>query len=139
MALTVTINRRERVGKQRYRSGTIDFDSSYLTGGELLSAATLELSTVEVCIFAPSGGIYFEYDHTNGTVLARYPSGGATAPATAVAPTVSVSVPAGATPVTSTGAQPTLAPAMVAGIGKQVGSTTDLSGITGVRFAVWGT
>lgn len=155
MAVTVTINKREAVGRARYRSGTIDFDASYPTGGESLSAADLGLGSVDLCLLAPASGLMFEYDHTNSKVKALYPTGGAAAPATRVAPVAAAPtasganavVPAGATAVTSTAAQPTLtitqptitAPALTAGIGLEVGNTTDLSAVTGVRFVVWGT
>lgn len=134
MALTVTIDRRERVGKQKFRSGTIAFDSSYATGGMALSAANLEMSSVNLLIAAPAGGLMFEYDHTNSKLKAIYPTGGSATPATVVAP--AVTVPTGATAVTSTAAQPDLTE--TAGISKEVGNTTDLSTITGVRFIAWG-
>lgn len=154
MALTVAISKRERVGKQHYRSGTIAFDSSYPTGGESLTAADLELVSVDLCLIAPASGLLFEYDHTNSKVKAVYPTGGAAAPATRTAPVAAAPtatganavVPAGAVAVTSDAAQPTLtitqptisAPALTAGIGLEVGNTTDLSAVSGVRFVVWG-
>lgn len=135
MALTVTINKRERLGRMRYRTGTIAFDSSYPTGGEPLSAADLELGSVDLCNFSPGSGLLFEYDYTNSKVKAIYPTGGATAPATRTAPVATAA--SGATAVTSSAA--TVPVALTAGIGLEVGNTTDLSAVTGVRFVAWGT
>lgn len=167
-------------GNKYVRFLDVTFDSSYPTSGESLLYTDVGFNVeIDLLIAAPSGGLIFEYNHTTHKLLAFYPSGGATAPATNVAPVVtattavpvatagtatlasapiatggSSAVPAGATPVTSTGAQPTLtevqptisAPAItvvqptisaavltaavVAGKGKEVGNTTNLSAVT---------
>lgn len=138
MALTITVNQRELMGRLKYRAGTIDFDSSYPAGGEALSAADLELGEVHLALFSPSAGLIYEYDHANAKIKATYPTGGASAPATLTDPAAAVTVPAGATAVTSTAAQPDLTEALTAGRGREVGATTDLSTVTGVRFIAFG-
>ena len=68
MALTVSYNAPsdpERFTRNRaVLFGTVDFDSSYPTGGE-----TLDLSgyfdTVQFVLAEPTSGYVFEYDHTN--------------------------------------------------------------------------
>jgi hypothetical protein len=128
MALTVTINKTDTVGRYlKVKTGTITFDSSYPTGGESLSKSDLGFSTsVETFVASPNGGLVFEYDFTNSKLEAFYPSGGSATPASLAAP--AVTVPSGATAVTSSAAQPNLVE--TAGVAKEVGNTTDLSTIT---------
>lgn len=134
MALTITIDRKERMGKRYYRSGTIAFDASYPTGGESLTPADLGLRVIDLLLAAPAGGLMFEYDHTNSKLKAIYPTGGSAAPAALADP--AITVPSGATAVTSTAAQPDLTE--TAGRSKEVANATDLSTITGVRFVALG-
>jgi len=128
MALTVTINKTDTVGRYlKVKTGTITFDSSYPTGGESLSKSDLGFSSsVETFVASPNGGLVFEYDFTNSKLEAFYPSGGSATPASLAAP--AVTVPSGATAVTSSAAQPNLVE--TAGVAKEVGNTTDLSTIT---------
>jgi len=128
MALTVTINKTDTVGRYlKVKTGTITFDSSYPTGGESLSKSDLGFSTsVETFVASPNGGLVFEYDFTNSKLEAFYPSGGSATPASLAAPAVTVH--SGATAVTSSAAQPNLVE--TAGVAKEVGNTTDLSTIT---------
>jgi len=134
MALTITVDRKERMGKRHYRSGTIAFDASYPTGGESLTPADLGMRTIDILLSAPAGGLMFEYDHTNQKLKAIYPTGGGAVPAALADPVVSV--PSGATTVTSAAAQPDLTE--TAGRSREVANATDLSTITGVRFVALG-
>lgn len=134
MALTITIDREERMGRRFYRSGTIAFDSSYPTGGEPLTPSDLRIRTIDILLAAPAGGLMFEYDNANQKLKAIYPTGGSAAPAALADP--AITVPTGATAVTSTAAQPDLTE--TAGLSKEVANATDLSTITGVRFVALG-
>lgn len=128
MALTVTINKTDTVGRYlKVKTGTITFDSSYPTGGEPLTKSDLGFSnSVETFVASPNGGLIFEYDFTNSKLEAFYPTGGGATPASLAAP--AVTVPSGATAVTSSAAQPNLVE--TAGIAAEVGNTTNLSTIT---------
>jgi len=128
MALTVTINKTDTVGRYlKVKTGSIVFDSSYPTNGEALTASNLGFSTdVEFIEISAAGGLIFEYDYANSKLKALYPTGGSATPASLAAP--AVTVPAGATGVTSSAAQPNLTE--TAGIAAEVGNTTDLSTIT---------
>ncbi len=130
MALTFTKQKEGVAGDLRYWSGTILFDSSYPTGGEAITAANFGFgSTIYILSMNPNGGVVPEFDKTNSKIKAYYPTGGATtAPSTLAAPLVT----AGSTTVTSTSATGVLTP----GIGKDVGSTADLSTITFQVFAL---
>ena len=132
MALTITIDREERMGKRYYRSGTIAFDSSYPTGGESLTPSDLGLRTIDILLAAPAGGLMFEYDNANQKLKAIYPTGGGgTNPTTLADPIVSTGA-ASATAVDAT--TPTIRP----GRSKEVADTANLSTITGVRFVALG-
>ena len=62
MALTVTVTDEQVTGQQRKVSGTIDFDDSYLSGGESLTPAMLGLTTLDKIVVTPFLG--FVFDHT---------------------------------------------------------------------------
>ena len=128
MALTVTINKTDTVGRYlKVKTGSIVFGSSYPTNGEALTASNLEFSTdVEFIEISPAGGLIFEYDYANSKLKALYPTGGSATPASRAAP--AVTVPSGSTAVESSAAQPNLTE--TAGIAKEVGNTTDLSTVT---------
>lgn len=139
MALTVTINKTDTVGRYlKVKTGTILFDSSYPTNGEALTAANLGFSSsVQTFVASPAAGLIFEYDFANSKLKAHYPTGGTAPsslanPATTVA--VSVSVPAGSTDVTSNAAQPdldeTVTVTQAAGRSAEVKNATDLSSVT---------
>ncbi len=146
MSLTLTkVNGSEDVwGRTRTTLYDITYDSSYpLTAGYVINAQDVGLKNflsahVEGGNKA-AGAILpmFDFGTPAGipatSVIARLflPTGGAAAPATLTAP---VAVGAtGATPVTSSAA--TVPVVVTAGIGKEVGNTTDVSSvIVRVRF-----
>jgi hypothetical protein len=72
LAFTVTVSSESRVGRQSVRVGTLAFDSSYPTGGEALTAANLDLSTILFIIIEPNTGYVFQYDYTNSKVIAYW-------------------------------------------------------------------
>lgn len=132
MALTIAITRTERMGRMKYVTGTIAFDSSYPTGGESLTAANVNLNVIKDLSAQPSGGLIFSYDMTNKKLLAYQPTGGGgTNPTTLQAPKVSGGA-ASASAVDAT------TPTIVPGIAKECANTADLSAITGVPFRAWG-
>ena len=73
MALTITsvTGRKESMGSKRFEIVELAFDSSYPTGGEALTPATLGFQTIDFVLVEPAGGYTFEYDHTNQKVIAR--------------------------------------------------------------------
>ena len=70
--LTVAIQKRSVFGNKRVRVVDVDFDSSYPTGGESLTAADLGLSVVDIVIPSPKSGYVFEYDYTNSKLKAYW-------------------------------------------------------------------
>lgn len=62
------VNTRQLTGV-RLATGTIDFDSSYPTGGEAIS---LPLSEVKGMLIENKAGYVFSYDRTNKKILAYY-------------------------------------------------------------------
>lgn len=84
MALTVTeVSRNQGPGNRMEVIATVTFDSSYATGGESLTPASLGFQTFDFVSVTTSGGCVFEYDHTNSKVKAYWinaiPDGAATA------------------------------------------------------------
>ena len=72
MALTVDNAVKTVFGNKRVRVHDVDFDSSYPTGGESLTASDLGLNKVEFLIAESKSGYTFEYDYTNSKLLAYY-------------------------------------------------------------------
>lgn len=50
----------------------VTFDSSYVTGGESLTASMLGFTTVKSVVAPAAGGYVFEYDYVNSKLLAYY-------------------------------------------------------------------
>ena len=71
MALTITPVHRSVFGNKRTVTFTVAFDASYPTGGEPLTPADLGLTGIDLVLSAGSSGLWFEYDHTNETLIAR--------------------------------------------------------------------
>lgn len=89
MALTVNISRTDTVGRYtKYVTGTIQFDSSYATGGESLTGSDLTMpGKVEFVDIVPTGeddAFMYEYDYTNSKVLVLYPTSNETPPGPAL-------------------------------------------------------
>jgi len=74
MALTVTNVKKSVFGDQRVVIADVLMDNSYLTGGELLPAATLGLKTVNFAVAVQKNATtsirVFQYDIANGKLLA---------------------------------------------------------------------
>lgn len=76
MSLTVSEIARSVFGNKRIVISEVTFDSSYATGGEALTAATLGLSTIDA-LFVDAGaaaagttGVVVKYDKTNSKLQA---------------------------------------------------------------------
>jgi hypothetical protein len=138
MALTITSLNIRPVSNSYAVTGQVAFDSSYPTGGESLTARDIGLRTIDFIVFEQRSGVVFDYDYTNAKVLARVQgvqvgaAGSVTMddfPLAGVAADTAISVS-----LTNTGGTATHR----LGVLKEVGSTADLSTITGVRFLAFG-
>lgn len=73
MALTVTeVSRNNGPGNRKEVIATVQFDSSYATGGESLTPASLGFQAFDFVSATHAGGYSFEYDHTNSKMLAYW-------------------------------------------------------------------
>jgi len=78
MAIVATKDDRmaERITRNRDMiTGSIAFDSSYPTGGELATVISRYFRTLEQLLIEPSGGYLFAYDKTNNKILVYLSSG----------------------------------------------------------------
>ena len=139
MAFTVTADAVSIFGNMRVGVYSLTFDSSYATGGEAITASELGLSEILFALPAPknaaSGELIYRFDYTAAThkIQVFYPTGGAAAAASLVAPAFVTT--SGATTVTGSAA--TLAGINeVAGKGTEVTSATDLSTVIIKLFVV---
>lgn len=130
----MAVTKKQRVHNYSYsRIGILDvvLDNSYTTGGYAITPADFGLNDIIVVIPQGVGGLLFEYDYANQKLLAKYPTGGATAsPAALAAPTVTT----GASTASAVNAT---TPALTPGQGKEVANATDLSTLT-VRLVALG-
>lgn len=134
MAITVSNLEFGSLGNLRCTTGTIAMDNGYPTGGEALTKATLGLpSEIRFIVFEPTGGLCFEYDHTNEKLKAYVPgaafaaAGGATLDDYAL-------TGVGSTTAISIGLDNAAATPVLFGLMKEVANNEDLSTITGVNF-----
>lgn len=75
MALTITKIANLSLGNAEGVVVDVDFDSSYPTGGESLTASDLgfqHASDIKLVLASPDGGYIFQYDYTNKKLLAYY-------------------------------------------------------------------
>ena len=146
MSLGIAIKGHSIVGNVRQTIATVNFGTSYPTGGEPLSARNLALGVVDNLQVFPKNGYMFEYDYTNSKLKAYYPRA-------AITSTLAVSTPvlahaSGSVAVTSSAATVpnhaatactiTGAAGIAAGVGAEVPNTTDLSALTNVRIVAMG-
>src|SRR5687768_13625282 len=89
MALTLSLIRQAQVGPLRIRVHDVDFDDSYPTGGEALTAASLGLHEVYAVLPESKAGYVFRYDRANAKLLA-YRGPGHTPEGTLSKPTFTV-------------------------------------------------
>lgn len=139
MALTISVQNRSVFGTKRIVVADVDFDSSYPTGGESLTAADLGLKKIDLLLASPEEGISFEYDYTNSKLLAYVP--GAAISSTAGSNTIDDFVMDGvaATATVSLGLGDASGLTSISfGAQLEVGNTKDLSTITDVRIFVVG-
>lgn len=124
---TITINKApyKSFGGIRLVSGTINFDSSYPTGGELVD---IPLKEVHGMFIENKAGYMFEYDRANKKVKAYTPVKAQAAHThtenTAAAYTQNATTAAGGAISASTAAE--------------VANGTNLSTVTEVAFLAWG-
>ena len=72
MALILDQFKRTIFGNKRIVMCDCDFDSSYPTGGESLTAASLGIKTIELLIAEPKSGYVFSYDYTDAKLMVYY-------------------------------------------------------------------
>ena len=84
-AQTITVSRKQKVAQESIREGTVDFDTSYPTGGESMSLTDLSLKGIYYVVFQPTSGYFFEWDYTNKKVKVFYIVASALSPASATA------------------------------------------------------
>lgn len=139
MSIALTNLQYGSFGNMICASGVAAFDSSYPTGGEALTAATLGMSAIRFIIFEPRLGFVLTYDHTNSKVLV-YTQGAAHGTGGSVTLddypiTAGPGVTSGISISSTTGAG-----AATANLGPLVEtlSTDDLSTLVGVRFMAIG-
>jgi len=76
MAVAITQPAKQRRvnlnGGRTFDIFAVAFDSSYPTGGESLTAANLDLDSIELVLAPPSGGYVFQYDYTAHKLMAYY-------------------------------------------------------------------
>lgn len=160
MALTISNLVRHNVGDARLHVGTIDFDSSYPTGGESLTPANVGLVKIDSIDFDPTSGYNFVYDHSAQKVLAYVATPGGTISkpsftveaSGAIGANMEIGLSADATTATVEGgagisAQRVLTTTSPVGVPTLTGTAaaltevtaaTNLSTLTGVRFRAWG-
>lgn len=104
LTLTQTGDWISQEGNKNVRRFTVDFDASYPTGGESLTAADMALATIDTAgvRIDPKSGYVFSYDYTNNTVLAYWQTdpadaGGANIALIQVADTTDLSAVTGVT------------------------------------------
>lgn len=108
----------------------VDFDSSYPTGGEALTADELGMISIDRVLIEPKSGYSFEYDHTNEKVKVLVPIDAGSSSAVAGANNTLVAT-TGAVEIAGTGNA-------FQQVAAEVTDTTDLSGLTGVKVMVIG-
>ena len=122
--------------RQKELIGTIDFDSSYPTGGEPLDLTDF-FSNVLMVQIENKAGVIFEYDYDNKKVIAYYPTK-AQAAVTTDKVTIVASGAANITDGQSCIVDATFRSAVDVGAADEVPNTTDLSALAGVRFVAKG-
>jgi len=97
MAAVFTTNVRTINGVRTVIEGTIALDSSYPTGGESITAASLGLVRIDDMIIGNKSGYSFEWDATNSKLLAYQGdnTNAAAAPAVQVPDTTNLSTVTG--------------------------------------------
>lgn len=69
-APTITVIEKTVFGNKRVVRALVTFDSSYPTGGESVTAANLQMQSIEMMIVAPRSGYVFDYNYDASKVLA---------------------------------------------------------------------
>jgi hypothetical protein len=130
MSLTKTDHINSGVQNLRMNLQKVDFDASYPTGGEALTADDFGMQDIIAMIVLPKDGYVFEYDIANGKLKAFVPFDAGSSSAVAGANNTIVAT-GGAVEIAGTGNAFQQA-------GAEVNDTTDLSGITDVQCIAFG-
>lgn len=130
-AVTATNIKHSVFGDRRFVSADVTLSASYATGGETGLLALLGLKTTDWLKCENMDGLIFEWDETNGLLLALFPTGGGGVTPTTLIPPISATGAVTASAVDAT--RPTIDP----GISAEVGNTADLSSVT-TRIAAVG-
>lgn len=133
-AFTVVLRKKTPMGNGYQASFKLTGPTSYSTGGITVNAGLLFPSSGcriidHLIIKSVTGFVLAQWDETNSKIKLFYPTGGATAPSTVIAPSATATPASGATAVTSTAAQPAIPVVHVAGIGKELAAATDVSAV----------
>lgn len=134
IAVTLDFPRAKKLGGGvRMISGSIAFDSSYPTGGELANGAngiTRYFKSCKQVLCEQNSGYLFEYDATNTKIKVMVPVNVAEGAATAGANNTLV-VANSQVEIAGTGAAQQVA-------GVEVSNTSNLAGLTAVKFVAYG-
>jgi hypothetical protein len=136
---TATVTSSSVPGASYLRGAKLVGPTSYSTGGVPVTASLFNLSVLDHVIIQGVTGAFLDanWDDVNKKIILSYPTGGATAPASLSAPAATSTPASGATAVTSSAAQPAIPVTFVAGLGKEVAASTDVSSVT-VKVLVFG-
>lgn len=72
MSLAITVNDTTVFGDKRIVLASVDFDSSYPTGGEALTPANFSLDSIDLIVPTHKLGYLVEYDKANSLLKAFY-------------------------------------------------------------------
>lgn len=72
MALTVTTADENVAGARKTKVVNVTFDSSYPTGGEGFTPASVGFVSFTFVDIAPSDGYVYEFDYTNNKIIAYW-------------------------------------------------------------------
>lgn len=132
MGLTISNKEFTVFGTKRVVFCDIAFDASYPTGGESLTPSDLGLSEAKFVSIAGKSGYIFEYDYTNEKLKAMTPTANQGAVTTDKV-TITASGAANITDGQSCIVDATFRSEVDAAPADEVGNTTDLSAVTGVK------
>lgn len=72
MSISVNIVKRTKALNAYYIVADVTLDTSYPTGGEVVSHGELGLTSIDFVLPSPAAGYIFEFDHANNKLKAFY-------------------------------------------------------------------
>ena len=72
MALSYDIKLQTIMGIKQVVVFDVDFDDSYPTNGETVTASSIGLRNIDLLMASPTAGYVFEYDYSNSKLKAYY-------------------------------------------------------------------